>query len=103
MGRLPSTCQWALPLDPSSALPPLHPATKGLPPSVLPLRRSWLPPRKRFPPVSPAPHPHSYAYRREVDTEYGCGEGRAKRRVEARQLERKRAAEGEAGAQTEDR
>jgi len=36
MGRLPSTRQWALPLDPSSALPPLRPGTKGLPPSVLP-------------------------------------------------------------------
>ena len=36
MGRLPSTRQWALPLDPSSALPPLHPGTKGWPPSVLP-------------------------------------------------------------------
>ena len=36
MGRLPSTRQWALPLDPSSALPPLHPGTKGWLPSVLP-------------------------------------------------------------------
>ena len=78
------------PLDPSSALPPLHPATKGLPPSVLPLRRSWLPPQKRFPPVSPAPHPHSYAYRREVDTEYACGDCRSKRRVQTRHFCRNR-------------
>src|SRR5699024_782187 len=35
MGRLPSSRQWALPLDPNRALPPLHPGTKGLPPSVL--------------------------------------------------------------------
>ena len=47
-GWLPSTRQWALPLDPSSALPPLHPGTKGWLPSVLPHRRSWLPPQKRF-------------------------------------------------------
>ena len=81
---LPSTRQWALPLDPSSARPPQHPGTKGWLPSVLPPRRSWLPSLKRFPPVSPAPHPHSYAFQREVDTEYACGDYRSKYWVQTR-------------------
>ena len=84
MGRLPSTRQWALPLDPSSALPPLHPGTKGWLPSVLPHRRSWLSPQKRFLPVSPAPYPYIYAHSREVDTEYACGNCRSKQRVQTR-------------------
>ena len=84
----PLTCQWALPLDPSSALPPLHPATEGSPPSVLPHRRSWLPPQKRLPPVSPAPHPHIYAFRLEVDTEYACGDCRSKHQVQPRHFDR---------------
>ena len=84
MGRLPSTRQGALPLDPSSALPPLHPGTKGWLPSVLPHRRSWPSPQKRFLPVSPAPYPYIYAHRREVDTEYACGNCRSKQRVQTR-------------------
>ena len=84
MGRLPSTRQWALPLDPSSALPPLHPGTKDWLPSVLPHRRSWLSPQKRFLPVSPAPYPYIYAHSREVDTEYACGNCRSKQRVQTR-------------------
>ena len=83
-GWLPSTRQWALPLDPSSALPPLHPGTKGWLPSVLPHRRSWLSPQKRFLPVSPAPYPYIYAHSREVDTEYACGNCRSKQRVQTR-------------------
>src|SRR5699024_6024647 len=90
MGRLPSTRQWALPLDPSSALPPLHPGTKGWLPSVLPHRRSWLPPQKRCLPVSPAPYPHICAHRREVDTEYACGDCRSKHRVQTRHFDRNR-------------
>ena len=84
----PVPAQWALPLDPSSALPPLHPATEGSPPSVLPHRRSWLPPQKRLPPVSPAPHPHIYAFRLEVDTEYACGDCRSKHQVQPRHFDR---------------
>ena len=83
-GWLPSTRQWALPLDPSSALPPLHPGTKGWLPSVLPHRRSWLSPQKRFLPVSPAPYPYISAHRREVDTEYACGNCRSKHWVQTR-------------------
>ena len=62
--------------------------SKGSPPSVLPHRRSWLPPQKRLPPVSPAPHPHIYAFRLEVDTEYACGDCRSKHQVQPRHFDR---------------
>ena len=65
MGRLPSTRQWALPLDPSSALPPLHPATKGLHPSVLLHRKNRHPPLIRCPPAFPAPYPYICTNRRK--------------------------------------
>ena len=53
MGRLPSTCQWALPLDPNRAL---HPCTqhKGLAALCTPARRSRLPPLVRFLSAPPA-------------------------------------------------
>ena len=50
MGRLPSTCQWRCPLTPACAAAPA-PRHKGLAALCTPLRRSWLPPQKRFPPV----------------------------------------------------
>ena len=53
MGRLPSTRQWALPLDPNRAL---HPCTqhKGIASLCTPARRSRLPPLGRFLSAPPA-------------------------------------------------
>ena len=88
-GGCPQPANGRCPLTPAVPAAPA-PRHKGLAALCTPARRSWLPPQERFPPVSPAPYPHICAHRREVDTEYACGDCRSKRRVQTRHFFRKR-------------
>ena len=67
MGRLPSTRQWALPLDPNRAL---HPCTQHKELAVLctPARRSRLPPLVRFLSAPPALNAPFVAFPSRGDT-----------------------------------
>jgi len=76
-------CQWALPLDPNRVLRPCT-RHKGIASLCTPAPAKLASTAEAVLPVSPAPYPHVYAHRREVDTEYVCGNCRSKQRVQTR-------------------
>ena len=88
-GGWPQPANGLCPLTPAVRCRPCTPAQRAGRP-LYSRKRSWLPPQKRFSPVSPVPYPHICAHRREVNTEYACGDCRSKQRVQTRHFDRNR-------------